>query len=84
MDRYGLSHLSRLAVEKDRGFDLRMFREMLRTFDRLSPDEFELDEADHQRLANSVAEWGHELDRLLLHAPESEIGPGRDDLGISR
>jgi hypothetical protein len=67
VDRYGLGHVCRLAVERDRAST---FVCSGRTFDRLSPDEFELDETRHQRLADAVAQWGYELDRLLLHAPE--------------
>lgn len=40
-DRYGLEYLCRRALDKDRGFDPQVFREMLDRFKRLPRDEFE-------------------------------------------
>jgi len=55
--RYGLARLCELAAEKDRGFDLTVFAEMLGRFDRLRRDEFGLDDHQHEELKRRVEEW---------------------------
>ncbi|MHB8695779.1 MAG: hypothetical protein ACYDHH_31565 [Solirubrobacteraceae bacterium] len=46
-----------LAAEKDRGFDVGIFVEMLNRFGRLRRDEFDLDGASYERLVETVASW---------------------------
>ena len=53
--RYGLDRLCELAAEKDLGFDLAVFAEMLGRLDRLRRDEFELDDAEYEQLAQRGA-----------------------------
>lgn len=40
VDQHGLESVFRLAAEKDRGFSIDVFSEMLQRFDRLRQDEF--------------------------------------------
>lgn len=55
--RYGFDSLCQLAAEKDRGFDLGVFAEMLDRFGRLRREEFELDDARYEQLVALVKEW---------------------------
>jgi hypothetical protein len=55
--RYGLERLCELAAEKDRGFDIALFADMLRRVARLRRDEFEIDDAGYDRLRRTVADW---------------------------
>jgi hypothetical protein len=55
--RYGLDRLCELAAEKDLGFDLAVFAEMLGRLDRLRRDEFELDDAEYEQLRSAVNRW---------------------------
>jgi hypothetical protein len=55
--RYGLDRLCELAAEKDLGFDLAVFAEMLGRLDRLRRDEFELDDAEYEQLRAAVRRW---------------------------
>lgn len=55
--RYSLEHLFELALEKDRGFDVGVFVEMLGRFQRLRREEFDLDDDGYERLAITVATW---------------------------
>ena len=67
--RYGLDRLCRLAAEKDRGFDPRVFAEMLDAFGRLRREEFELDDAAYEQLGQAVERWRE-------RAVELASGPG--------
>ena len=71
--RYGLDRLCRLAAEKDRGFDPRVFAEMLDAFSRLRREEFELDDAAYEHLGQAVERW---RERALEVA--SSLGPARE------
>jgi hypothetical protein len=55
--RYGLERLFTLAAEKDRGFDVTVFVEMLGRFRRLRREEFDLDDVSYDRLVETVATW---------------------------
>jgi hypothetical protein len=55
--RYGLDRLCELAAQKDRGFEPALLGEMLGRFDRLRRDEFELDDAEYERLRSDVSHW---------------------------
>jgi hypothetical protein len=55
--RYGLDRLCELAAEKDLGFKPLLLSEMLERFDRLRRDEFELGDAEFERLRSDVARW---------------------------
>lgn len=55
--RYGLSRLLEQAAEKDPGFQLAVFRQMLDRFHRLERDEFDVDSAGYRSVAQSVARW---------------------------
>lgn len=84
--RYGLGQLLDLAAEKDRGFDARVFAEMLNKVDRLPRAAFALDEARFNELQVAVSTW---KERALDYAREQERIRGfrRDrgpDLGFGR
>jgi hypothetical protein len=53
-DRYGLDRLLDLAAEKDRGFDARVFAEMLTRIDRLPKAAFALDDTQFERLQATI------------------------------
>ena len=55
--RYGLESLLARARDKDRGFDVGVFIEMLDRVRRLRRDEFDLGDADYVRLVEAVARW---------------------------
>jgi hypothetical protein len=77
--RYGLDRLCELAAEKDRGFTLIVFAEMLDGFHRLRREEFELDDASYRRLGDAVEHW---RERALEIAHRLELGHEREvDLG---
>jgi hypothetical protein len=57
VDQYGLEALFRLAAEKDPGFSIDVFSEMLQRFDRLRQDEFGIHASAHQALASTVRGW---------------------------
>ena len=85
-DRYGLDRLLDLAAEKDRGFDVKVFAEMLGRIDRLPRAAFPLDDTRYEALHVAVGTW---KDRALSYARERERihGVRRDrgpDLGLGR
>lgn len=85
-DRYGLDRLLGLAAEKDRGFDAKVFAEMLDKIDRLPRATFPLDDKRYEELHVAVGTW---KDRALAYAREQERvrGTRRDrgpDLGLGR
>jgi Nucleotidyl transferase AbiEii toxin, Type IV TA system len=61
VERFGLERLCQLASEKDPGFSRETLREMLGSFDRFSPADLGLDEAQRVRLAQSVRAWKDHL-----------------------
>jgi hypothetical protein len=74
--RYGLDRLCELAAEKDLGFDLAVFAEMLGRLDRLRRDEFELDNAEFEQLGGVVARWRErviDLQRSHERAHDSDL-----------
>jgi len=78
-DRYGLRRLCELAAEKDGGYSVAMFSEMLGRFDRLRRDEFETDDPGYERLTQAVRLWREQALDLapgsdLERAPENDIG----------
>jgi hypothetical protein len=81
--RYGLERLCNLAVEKDRGFDLGVFVEMLARFNRLRRDEFELDEPQYERLRSQTARWREQLvEQVRRQDRAGDLGERRGpDLG---
>jgi hypothetical protein len=60
--RHGLGRAMELAAQKDLGFDVAVFRQMLRRFDRLPFDEFDLSSGEFERLKATVDRWCAELD----------------------
>ena len=64
--RYGLDRLVRLAAEKDRGFSLRFFDEMLGRFERFRREEFDLSDLDYGTLSRSVPRWQERVRELAL------------------
>ncbi len=85
-DRYGLDRLLDLAAEKDRGFDARMFAEMLTRIDRLSRAELPLDDRRYEELQVTIKTW---RERVLDYAREQERLRDLDrdrgpDLGLGR
>lgn len=86
VERYGLGKLLDLAAEKDPGFDVRVFVEMLNTVDRLPRAAFALDEARFEALQVTVSTW---KERALNYAREQERIQGirhdrGPDIGFSR
>jgi hypothetical protein len=75
MDRFGLEHLCDLAMQKDAGFSVPVFRAMCRRFDRLARDEFELDDTTYGHLTRAVDQWQELLLRIELRR---ECGTGLD------
>ena len=85
-DRYGLERLLDLVAEKDRGFDAKLFVEMLNRIDRLPRAAFPLDDTRYEVLHVAVGTW---QDRALVYVREQERVRGirRDrgpDLGLGR
>ncbi len=85
-DRYGLDRLLDLAAEKDRGFDARVFAEMLSRIHRLPRAAFPLDDRRYEELHVVIGIW---KERALGYAHEQ--GRFRDirrdrgpDLGLGR
>lgn len=73
---YGLEALFRLAAEKDRGFSIDVFSEMLQRFDRLRQEEFGIEAPAYQSLAADVATW-REISLELSRRLGSELGRDR-------
>jgi hypothetical protein len=73
--RYGLDRLCELAAEKDLGFEPSLLGEMLGRFDRLRRDEFELDDAEYERLRGEVNRWREQTIELQR---AHERGHGRE------
>lgn len=57
MDKFGLDALFKLAAQKDPGFSIEVFAEMLGRFDRLRPAEFGIEGAAYETLSNTVGDW---------------------------
>jgi hypothetical protein len=79
VDRYELVDLFRLAAEKDPGFSIEIFTEMLGRFDRLRSDEFGIERPTYDRLAERVAMWRDqslELGRTLGKELGRDYGRG--------
>jgi Nucleotidyl transferase AbiEii toxin, Type IV TA system len=79
VDQHGLDVLFRLAAEKDPGFSIDVFSEMLQRFDRLRQDEFGIDSSAYQNLAASVRAWREvsvDLGRRLGPELRRDHGPG--------
>lgn len=68
-ERYGLDRLLDLAAEKDRGFDARVFADMLTRIDRLPREAFPLDDPRFEELQLATRTW---KERVLVHANEQE------------
>lgn len=74
--RYGLDRLCQLAEEKDRGFHLGVFAEMLSHFSRLRREEFELDDARYEQLRKTVERWReHAIKLAQRETPTSTATP---------
>lgn len=54
---HGLDRLLDLADEKDRGFDVGVFAQMLGRFDRLRREEFDVNDGGYEDLIGAVAKW---------------------------
>ena len=61
---WSLQHLCTLATEKDLGFQLDVFRQMLGRFDRLARDEFDIDGDAYQQLRATIDRWGQQVQPL--------------------
>jgi hypothetical protein len=75
-----------LAAEKDRGFDARVFVEMLTSIDRLPRAAFALDDVRFEGLRAAISAWN---ERALDYAREQERSRGvrndrGPDLGLGR
>lgn len=79
VDRHELADLFRLAAEKDPGFSIEVFAEMLGRFGRLRTDEFGIALTAYEHLAERVVTWRDqalELDRTLGREIGRDHGPG--------
>ncbi len=79
IDQHGLEALFRLEAEKDPGFSIDVFSEMLQRFDRLRQDEFGIEASAYQPLAARVKSWREmslELGRTLGPELRSDHGLG--------
>lgn len=72
VDRWGLEHLCDRAKEKDGGFDIEVLAQQLDRFDRLPSKDFEIPEAERQRLREVVRLW-----QVQLRQPPERGGSGR-------
>jgi Nucleotidyl transferase AbiEii toxin, Type IV TA system len=63
---FGLARLCELAKEKDPGFSLEVFGDMLGRLGRLRRDEFELNDSSFAELRGAVEEWRNEVDMLIV------------------
>jgi hypothetical protein len=61
VERFSLRRLCDLATEKDRGFSRTVLVEMLGSFHRFAPGDFDLPAGAYDRLAESVERWRDEL-----------------------
>ncbi len=61
-EEFGRDPLLRLAATKDPGFSVPYFREMLERFERLPRQEFLVDDATYNDLAQFVAQWRSSLE----------------------
>jgi hypothetical protein len=73
IDRYGLAELFRLAAEKDPGFSIEVFSEMLGRFGRLRQDEFGLEPSQYEQVETRVTQW-RDQSRELAHTIGQELG----------
>jgi Nucleotidyl transferase AbiEii toxin, Type IV TA system len=73
VDHHGLEALFRLAAEKDPGFSIDVFSEMLHRFDRLRQDEFGIETSAYQTLAATVKRW-REMSLELGRSLGPELG----------
>lgn len=80
IDRYGLESLFRLAAEKDPGFSVEVFEEMLGRFGRLRLDEFGLSPSSYGELRSQVEAW-RDRTQELAHQIRREM---RRDHGLGR
>jgi hypothetical protein len=83
--QFDLGRLFILAAEKDRGFDTRVFAEMVGRLSRLSRAEFPLDDQRYEELKQTARRW---RDAALARSPgrAPEVGDTRDigpDAGLS-
>ncbi|HVC70264.1 MAG TPA: nucleotidyl transferase AbiEii/AbiGii toxin family protein [Acidimicrobiales bacterium] len=78
-DRYGLEYLCERALDKDRGFDPQVFREMLDRFDRLPRDEFDVPNRGFERLVAIIEEWRGLVQDLTVERLERGEHRNRDD-----
>lgn len=74
---FELQSLMDLAAQKDAGFDTTRFLESLASFQRFTPVDFGIDEAEYERLRATVAKWRNDLGRDQGREPPSR-GPGLD------
>jgi hypothetical protein len=71
--QFDLGRLFTLAAEKDRGFDPRVFADMVGRLSRLSRAEFPIDDDAYEKLQQVVAQW---RDRALNISRQQSRGAG--------
>jgi hypothetical protein len=79
--RYGLDRLCRLAADKDAGFSVEVFADMLLRFDRLGRQEFEIGDDKLASLKDQVASW---RGRALKMARPRGLDRSDDEIGLER
>ena len=66
---FDLDALLTMAAQKDTGFDIEAFRGALRSFERLTPDDFGTSSQEYVRLRETVTGWLGHLDQKLRRWP---------------
>ena len=67
--RFDLDSLLTMAAQKDTGFDTEAFLGALRSFQRLTPDDFGISDLEYERLRETVTGWLGHLDQKLRRGP---------------
>jgi hypothetical protein len=75
--QFDLDRLFRLAAEKDRGFDLTVFAEMVNRVSRLGRAEFPIDDPTYEKLKQTVRRW-HDHALAISRGPARDVGDIRD------
>lgn len=82
VDRFGLERLCELATERDPGFDREVFVEMLNRFWHWPRADFDLVDAEYNRLGEEVDDWREQLHRQHTERLERKIGKEPPGLGL--
>ncbi len=79
-----LEHLRGRALDKDRGFDPQVFREMLDRFGRLPWDELDLPDRGYERLLETIERWRGLVGLTVEELERGEHRNQGEDHGLDR